>query len=89
MASGSLHLSPPQPLEAGQGLLKRIMTELQARGDTIYNSSADSLVQALINCGVTSMWLQEEPDLDDWENRTENIDGIMISDVEYEVGPQL
>lgn len=65
------------------------MTELQARGDTIYNSSADSLVQALINCGVTSMWLQEEPDLDDWENRTENIDGIMISDVEYEVGPQL
>ncbi|RSL68964.1 hypothetical protein CEP54_002603 [Fusarium duplospermum] len=84
LASGSLHLSPPQPLEVGQGLLKRIKTELQARGDTIHNGSADSLVQALINCGVTSMWLQEEPDLDGWENRTENVDGIMLSDVEYE-----
>ncbi|WAO91202.1 Carboxylic ester hydrolase [Fusarium falciforme] len=84
LASGSLHLSPPQPLEVGQGLLKRIKTELQARGDTMHDGSADSLVQALINCGVTSMWLQEEPDLDDWENRTENIDGIIISDVEYE-----
>ncbi|KAJ3463722.1 hypothetical protein MRS44_008508 [Fusarium solani] len=69
LASGSLHLSPPQPLEVGQGLLKRIK---------------NSLVQALINCGVTSMWLQEGPDLNGWENRTENIDGIMISDVEYE-----
>ncbi|KAI8667590.1 Carboxylic ester hydrolase [Fusarium sp. Ph1] len=84
LASGSLHLSPPQPLEVGQGLLKRIKTELQARGDTIQNGSADSLVQALINCGVASMWLQEEPDLNGWENRTENVDGIMISDVEYE-----
>jgi hypothetical protein len=35
------------------------------------------------------MWLQEGPDLNGWENRTENIDGIMISDVEYEVGSPL
>ncbi|KAI8718130.1 Carboxylic ester hydrolase [Fusarium sp. LHS14.1] len=84
MASGSLHLSPPQPLAVGQGLLKRITAELQVRKDTLHNGSADSLVQALVNCGVTSMWLQEDPDLDGWENRAENVDGMMISDVEYE-----
>lgn len=89
LASGSLHLSPPQPLEVGQALLKRITTELQSIGDTLHDGSADSLVQALINCGVTSMWLQEEPDLDGWENRTENADGMMVSDVEFEVGSHI
>lgn len=31
------------------------------------------------------MWLQQEPGLDNWEDRAEQVDALMVSDVEYEV----
>lgn len=42
-------------------------------------------MKALDNCGITSMWLQQDHDLDGWEERTEAVDSLLISDVEYEV----
>ncbi|KAJ9134335.1 Carboxylic ester hydrolase [Pleurostoma richardsiae] len=84
LSSGSLHLSPPQPHGVGERLISRLVDELASRGDTLQNATAESLVQALVNCGIVSMWLQQEPGLDEWDIRTERVDALMVSDVEYE-----
>ncbi|KAK7419282.1 hypothetical protein QQX98_003434 [Neonectria punicea] len=84
LASGSLYLSPPQPREAGNRLIHTLTQELASKGDALPSGSAESLVQGLVNCGVVSMWLQQEPCLDDWESRLEPVDALMISDVEFE-----
>ncbi|KAH6985176.1 Alpha/Beta hydrolase protein [Ilyonectria destructans] len=84
LASGSLYLSPPQPLSAGISLLARIKTDLAFRGDTLEDGSAESLVQALVNCGIPTMWLQQEPDLERWEEKVVEVEALMISDTEYE-----
>lgn len=31
------------------------------------------------------MWLQQEPGLDHWQDRVEQVETLMVSDVEYEV----
>jgi hypothetical protein len=31
------------------------------------------------------MWIQEEPDLADWEKKPEQVEELMIGDTEYEV----
>jgi hypothetical protein len=72
-------------LEAGAGLLARIKKDLAAREDSLDEASAASLVQALENCGITSMWLQQDPELEGWEGRMEQADSLLVSDVEYEV----
>ncbi|KAH6867160.1 hypothetical protein B0T10DRAFT_502649, partial [Thelonectria olida] len=84
MASGSLYLSPPQPWSAGIGLLARIKTDLASRGDTLEDGSAESLVQALVNCEISTVWLQQEPSLEKWEEKVGEVDALMISDTEYE-----
>ncbi|KAF4469114.1 carotenoid oxygenase [Fusarium albosuccineum] len=84
LASGSLHLSPPQPASVGKNLLDRITSELASRKDTLHGGSAESLVKALVNCKINSMWIQQEADLDGWEDRSEQVDALMVSDVEYE-----
>lgn len=51
----------------------------------MHSASADSVVKALENLAVTSMWLQQDSDLEGWEDRTEQVDALLVSDVEYEV----
>lgn len=48
-------------------------------------ASASTLVRALEECSVNTMWLQQEPELQDWESRFEQVDELMIGDTEYEV----
>ena len=43
------------------------------------------LIQALGECNVNSMFLQEDSELQDWESRPEHVEEIMIGDTEYEV----
>lgn len=31
------------------------------------------------------MWLQQEPCLDNWQDKIEQVESLMVSDVEYEV----
>ena len=85
LASGSLQLSPPQPAEVGNKLLGRLKKHLASKGHTLGNGHADSLIQGLIDCGIVSLWIQQEAGLDDWENRMEQVDALLVSDVEYEV----
>lgn len=89
LASGSLHLSPPLPLDAGSGLVARIETYLSSRSESLQDAPAKSLVQAVENCGISSMWIQQDPELDGWEERSEGAEALLISDVEYEVSEPL
>lgn len=52
---------------------------------SLREASASSLVRALEECNINTMWLQEEPELQNWESRLEQVDGLMIGDTEYEV----
>ena len=85
LASGSLHLSPPQNIGANSKLINRLRNDLATRGHSLDDGPSSSLVQSLTNCGIVSMWLQQEPGLDNWEDRAEQVDALMVSDVEYEV----
>lgn len=87
MASGSLYLSSPLPLEKGDGLIKALESKVQELGQaSLRQSSVPVLIQALDECNVNTMWIQEEPELEGWETRPEQVDEVMIGDVEYEVG---
>lgn len=49
------------------------------------SSSVPVLLQALEECKVNTLWIQEEEDLQNWENKPEQVDELMIGDTEYEV----
>ncbi|CAI7592893.1 unnamed protein product [Penicillium palitans] len=85
MASGTLYLSSPLPVEKGDGLIKGLEAKVQELGQTsLRESSVTVLVQALRECNVNTMWIQGEPELSDWETKTEQVEEVMIGDVGYE-----
>jgi hypothetical protein len=86
LASGTLYLSSPLPVERGNGLIKVLEAKVQELGQpSLRESSVAVLIQALKDCNVNTMWIQEEPELENWENKEEQVDEIMIGDTEYEV----
>ncbi|KAL4936442.1 hypothetical protein BDV06DRAFT_233422 [Aspergillus oleicola] len=85
LASGSLYLSSPLPLERGNGLIKALESKVQDYGQTpLREASVESLLRALKESNVNTMWIQEEEELKDWETRMEQADEVMIGDTEYE-----
>ncbi|KAJ5418362.1 uncharacterized protein N7487_001912 [Penicillium crustosum] len=85
LASGTLYLSSPLPVEKGDGLIKGLEAKVRDLGqNSLRESSVTVLVQALRECNVNTMWIQEEPDLSDWETKPEQVEEVMIGDVEYE-----
>lgn len=85
MSSGTLYLSSPLPVEKGDGLIKGLEAKIRELGQTsLRESSVTVLVQALRECNVNTMWIQEEPELSDWETKPEQVEEVMIGDVEYE-----
>ncbi|KAJ5329656.1 Carboxylesterase type B [Penicillium brevicompactum] len=85
MASGTLYLSSPLPVEKGDGLIKVLESKVQELGQpSLRQSSVPVLIQALKECNVNTMWIQEEPDLEGWETRPEQVEEVMIGDAEYE-----
>lgn len=90
MASGSLYLSSPLPAEKGDGLIKGLEAKVQELGQSsLRESSVTVLVQAMRECNVNTMWIQEEAELSDWETKPEQVEEVMIGDVEYEVSKAL
>jgi hypothetical protein len=86
LASGTLYLSSPLPVEKGDGLIKVLEAKVQELGQpSLRQSSVPILVQALRECNVNTMWIQEEPELAGWETKPEQVDELMIGDTEYEV----
>jgi hypothetical protein len=86
LASGTLYLSSPLPAERGDGLIKTMEAKVQELGQpSLRESSVPVLIQALKDCKVNTMWIQEEPELAGWETRPEQVEDIMIGDTEYDV----
>lgn len=88
LASGSLYLSSPLPVEKGDALISALETKVKALGQpSLRESSVQVIIQALKECNVNTMWIQEEEDLDNWATRPEQVEEVMIGDTEYEVNP--
>lgn len=86
LASGTLYLSSPLPVERGNGLIKTLEANVQELGQpSLRESSVSVLIQALKKCNVNTMWIQEDPELENWETRPEQVEELMIGDTEYEV----
>jgi len=70
----------------GDGLIKTLEAKVQELGQTsLRESSVPMLIQALKECNVNTMWIQEEPELANWETRPEQVEELMIGDTEYDV----
>lgn len=86
LASGTLYLSSPLPVERGDGLVKTLEAKVRELGQSsLRESPAPVLLQALRECNVNTMWIQEDAEFDDWEKKLEQVDEVMIGDTEYEV----
>ena len=73
-------------MERGNGLIKILEAKVQELGQpSLRESSVLVLIQALKDCKVNTMWIQEEPELANWESRPEQVEEVMIGDTEYEV----
>lgn len=85
LSSGSLYLSPPLPLSLGDALVKTIAGDVhESDGLSLKDAPVASLLQALKNRKVNSMWMQSEPALDNWMHSREGVQDLLIGDVEYE-----
>ncbi|PWY68409.1 catalytic protein [Aspergillus heteromorphus CBS 117.55] len=85
LASGTLYLSHPLPLERGQGLIQALETKVQELGQpSLRQASVPALIRALEECKVNTMWIQEEEEFRDWETKPELVEEVMIGDTEYE-----
>lgn len=86
LASGSLYLSSPLPVERGNALIKALEAKVQQYGESsLRQATVPSLLRALKESNVNTMWIQEDDELKDWETRPEQADEVMIGDTEYEV----
>ncbi|KAL4898095.1 Alpha/Beta hydrolase protein [Aspergillus ambiguus] len=85
MASGSLYLSSPLPVEKGDALIGVLETKVKELGQpSLRESTVPALVQALKDCNVNTMWIQEEDELQNWSTKPEQVEEVMIGDTEYE-----
>lgn len=67
-------------------MIKVLESKVKELGQrSLRESPVQVLLQALRECNVNTMWIQEEPELHDWENKPEKTDELMIGDTEYEV----
>jgi hypothetical protein len=86
LASGSLYLSRPMPPARGEWIINTLDAKVQELGQpSLREATVAVLIQALAECNVNSMFLQEDSELEDWELRPEHVEEIMIGDTEYEV----
>jgi carboxylesterase type B len=86
LQSGSLQLSPPQPVERGRALISRLSANIEDKYHvSLREASVDTLLQQLQDENINSLWLQEEDDLNGWQDRGNYIEELLIGDVEYEV----
>ena len=79
-------MSSPLPVARGDGLIKALEAKVQEYGQSsLREASVESLLRALKESNVNTMWIQEEEELIDWETRIEQAEEVMIGDTEYEV----
>ena len=86
LSSGSLYLSPPLPLYRGQATVKALENKLKEAGyDSLQDAPVNEILKAQAALTLNSLWLQDDPELSDWQNQTGNAQELLVGDVEYEV----
>jgi len=66
-------------------MIQRLAASVRkTEGKSLASASVASLLDALKENNVVSMWLQEEESLLGWQDRTKSMANLMIGDVEYE-----
>lgn len=86
LQSGTLHLSPPQPAERGQGIINGLAQNIQAKYQvSLSEAPIEVLLRQQRDDNINTLFIQEEPDLLGWENRATKVQELLIGDVEYEV----
>ena len=66
-------------------MIKALEAKVQELGQpSLRESTVPVLIQALKECKINTMWIQEEPELENWESKEEQVDELMIGDTEYE-----
>src|ERR1700709_1473969 len=58
LQSGSLHLSPPLPIEKGNVMIARDV--LNISGKSMKDASVETMLRVLQNKGIQSLWIQAE-----------------------------
>lgn len=87
LSSGSLYLSPPLPLSAGDSVIRALAEKVfEHDGCSLKDAPVKSLLNAMQVNGVVSMWIQAEEQFNGWEDRVEHVGELLLGDVEYEVG---
>lgn len=85
LQSGSLYLSPPQPLEKGTSLILGLSAKLSEKHNvSLSEAPVPILLQSLLENNINPLWIQQEPDLLDWKGRVNDVQELLIGDVEYE-----
>jgi carboxylesterase type B len=85
LQSGSLYLSPPQPVEKGASVIASLSSNLKAKHNVSLSDAPTSLLlQQLIDDNINPLWIQQEQDLLGWEDRLGDVQDLLIGDVEYE-----
>ncbi|KAH0421745.1 hypothetical protein CcaCcLH18_13252 [Colletotrichum camelliae] len=85
LASGSLHLSPPQPRERAAAFRSNLKHHLRDLGKLdLRTAPADVMVEALKRSEIQSWFLQMESSLEGWQESLGEASRLMISDVQNE-----
>ncbi len=67
-------------------MIARIANHLEKEHQSsLQTAPAELVVQALKELGITSMWLQMDEELQDWERGVEHVEELMLGDCEFEV----
>ncbi|KAK2729417.1 cytochrome p450 [Colletotrichum kahawae] len=83
LASGSLHLSPPQPRERAAAFRSNLKHHLRDLGKLdLRTAPADVMVEALKRSEIQSWFLQMESSLERWQESLGEAGRLMISDVQ-------
>lgn len=85
LSSGSLYLSPPLPRETGRNYINNVAQKVRNKcGSSLENAPVEVLLNSLRELNVNTQWIQEEKSLENWRNRMERVNTLLIGDVEYE-----
>lgn len=91
MSSGSLYLSSPLPVARGDAYLGRVLARVQELGGpemTLKNAPVEIMIKVQNELSVDTLWLQYGPEFEGWEQKTGQVNSVMVGDAEYEVSPE-
>lgn len=86
LSSGSMYLSPPQPVEKAQFVRQTLGRHLSTLGDfDLRTAPVEVIIEAIKVSGIQSWFLVADNVLQDWQQNTGSSERLLLSDVRNEV----